>query len=526
MRTARESKVIRPSPAQLLASVACALMLAAAPAHPQDTLPAPPAADGAPPQPPASFAEQASPLLPEDHWAVRAAARVEALGLAPDYVPAQRGVPRHVVARALRDAAERAEGGAMAGLAAGWLARFGAEFPEYRGPRSPGFALLGGSAAAGVKKVESRLSPRFGVPGDRYPPPPQRLPDRRVMFGELQLGATIGKHLALSVQPNASSHAASVESWEAVAGWGKVQVSAGAEPVTYGWGRGGGFIFADDRPLPRFEVQTTAPVRLPWGLPGTVSGHLFVSRFDEPRHVDNPWLWGMRVGWRPHPRLQLGMSRGAMFGGAVAAVSADRLVRSFFGVLRQDFDNQILSADLRWRVPSESVIALTAYAEWAADDGAGAFDEQPAALVGVSIPALPIVPALSVGAEVAAMKACCGHGSWYFHSEFIGEWARKGEPLGHPLGGGGREGRVYADADLLHGSLSISADAYVRTRHGDRRNTPGNLFSPVRAGISRGTRGQVTWRLLPRAELRVRGERELGAHWYEHFFESQLSYFF
>jgi hypothetical protein len=43
----------------------------------------------------------ASPYLDVDHWAVRAASRAEALGLAPGFFPAQRGARRAEVSAAL-----------------------------------------------------------------------------------------------------------------------------------------------------------------------------------------------------------------------------------------------------------------------------------------------------------------------------------------------------------------------------------------------------------------------------------------
>src|SRR5206468_3168191 len=73
---------------------------------------------------------RASPLLPFEHWAVRAARRAEAMGLTR-FFPAQRAVPRSQVARALADAARNAESPALRRLTAGWAARFVEEFPEY-----------------------------------------------------------------------------------------------------------------------------------------------------------------------------------------------------------------------------------------------------------------------------------------------------------------------------------------------------------------------------------------------------------
>lgn len=469
----------------------------------------------------------ASPALPEDHWAVRAAARAEALGLSLDYFPAQRAVPRHVVARALESAARRVEGrGALGELAAGWWARFLGEFPEYAGDRHAGLVRLGGYGAAGVKGVEGRLSPRYGLVTEGYPLDPQPLPDRTLPFADLLLAGSAGRHLAAAAEGEATTRAFSVPRWEVVAGTGPVALSVGEAPVVYAWGRGGSFIFADPRPLPRVELQTTAPVRLPLRLLGSLSAHAFVSRLDEPRHQGDPWMWGTRVALRPHGRLTLGLARGAMFGGNVSPITADRLVKSFFGVLRQHFDNQILSADVRWRVPTEAWVPLLFYGEWAADDGAGAADEQPAILAGVSVPAVPGAPALSLGAEYADVAECCGHGSWYVHSEFVGEWARRGKPLGHPLGGGGREARLYADADLLRGALSVSADVFSRKREADLPGTPGNLFSPTRAGTSHGGRGAVSWRFRPQAELRLEGAREQGSAWHEQSFNTSLRLLF
>lgn len=506
--------------------LALALLAAAGPAAAQDTTatatPAP--EDSAAP----AVRLQASPLLPEDHWAVRAAARVEALGLAPDYFPPQRAVPRHVVARALEAAARNARGrGRLAELTAGWWERFRAEFPEARGVPATGLVRLGGFAAAGVQGVEGRLSPRHSPPEDAlaYPLDPEPLPDRTVPFARLGLALAATPHFAAEVQPQATSRYVAVPQWDAVAGFGRVSLALGEEPVTYAWGRAGGFIFGDPRPLPRFEVQTTAPVRLPLRFLGSLSAHAFVSRLDEPRHPGKPWLWGMRVAVRPQRRFTLGLTRGSMFGGNVAPVTVNRLVKSFFGVLRQHFDNQILSADVRWRVPTETSVPLTLYGEWAADDGAGALHEQPAIMAGVTLPAVPGAPMLSLGAEYAHLAECCSHGSWYFHSEFGGEWARRGRPLGHPLGGGGHEARVYADADLPRG-LTLSADAFVRDRGVDQPRTPGNLFAPFRSGSSHGASGALQWRIRPAAALQVKAAREQGSAWHEQSLQASLRYTF
>ncbi|HEU4885686.1 MAG TPA: hypothetical protein VFT45_25855, partial [Longimicrobium sp.] len=98
-------------------------------------------------------ASGASPLLPAGHWAVRAAERAKAMGLAPGWFPAQDAAPRGVVMDALEQAAEAGSqrSARVAALTQGWVDRFREEFPEY-GEDAYGDPLLvsvNGHAAAG-----------------------------------------------------------------------------------------------------------------------------------------------------------------------------------------------------------------------------------------------------------------------------------------------------------------------------------------------------------------------------------------
>lgn len=463
----------------------------------------------------------ASPLLAEDHWAVRAAARAEAMGLAPSFFPAQRSAPRHAVAGALAQAAQRAAGTPWQALAQGWWRRFTEEFPEHApGAPSAGFRPLGGYAAAGGGEERGRLAPA------RSAQPAQPVADASGFRASALLAGAAGPHLAGAAEPAARDGEIAVRRWDLVAGAGRWSLGVGRDRVGYGWGRGGSFVFSGPEPVPRAEVQTARPVRLP--LAGAAAFHLFFSPVDEARHPGEPWMWGARVAARPHERLTLGLTRGSLFGGDVAEVTPGKVLGSLVGVVRQRFDNQVLAFDLRWRLPVEAVLPATVYLEWAADDGAGALNEQPAILGGVYLPALPGAPALAAGVEHAYMAACCGHGSWYFHHEFTGNWARGGRTLGHPLGGGGRETRVYADAHPGAARLRLGADAWLRRRasHSSDDNIPGNLLAPERTGRSTGGSLEGAWRPAGRAELGVRLAGERGDGWSERRIEAELRYLF
>lgn len=474
----------------------------------------------------------ASPLLPPDHWAVRAAARAEALGLADNYLPAQGAAPRAVVGAVLEHAAARAEGrGGLAGLTAGWLARFREEFAEW-GDDATGDALLlpvNGRASAGWADETGRLAPAVGYFGFREDP--QARPDVSTPRLDVAAGTGDRRHAAAWGVLRWDESGVDLARWEAVAAAGPVALSAGKQPVAYGFGEDGGIVFGPDALPPRVELQTLRPVRLPGPLRpfGGVTLHTFVSRMGGPRHPDEPWLWGARLAFQPHRRVTFAVNRGSVFGGDTE-VTARRLMEMFLGVIRgSSFENQVLSFEGRWRLPTDAVLPATAYLEWGADDGAGALDEVPARLAGLFLPALPGLPEVAAGAEYARFEpACCGHGPWYFNATHPGNWARGGYPLGHPLGGEGWEAAGYARADLLDARLRTHLRGFVRERWDESLPSlgGGNLYAPRRTGRSTGFRAEAAYRFRPRAEVRAAARHEAGDGWSERSVDAAVSVFF
>ncbi|MBW3572762.1 MAG: capsule assembly Wzi family protein, partial [Gemmatimonadetes bacterium] len=232
---------------------------------------------------------------------------------------------------------------------------------------------------------------------------------------------------------------------------------------------------------------------------------------------------------QPHARLSFAVNRATLFGGA-EEVTADKVLRMLVGVIRgSTFENQVLSFEGRWRLPTDALLPATVYLEWGADDGAGALDEMPAQVAGVLFPALPGVPEVAAGAEyVRIADACCGHGPWYFNFTFPGNWARGSYPLGHPLGGEGWEAAGFARAELLDARLRLDARGFVRDRSDSSYETfrAGNLYSPTRTGRSTGVQGGASYRLRPYLELRARGRAEVGDAWSETALDAQLAVFF
>lgn len=471
-----------------------------------------------------------SPLLPRDHWAVEAARRLDDLGLAPGYLPPQMLVPRHLVAHAFAEAVERSDGVAadLAALILAWRTRFVEEFPEFEratgaGPSDsahPAPALRYGGTVGGGAAVERGVA----SPG-LYEFEPARtgatpVPDAAGAFLAADLEVAHGTALAAQAAGSLGLDGFELDRGEAIVGWRALRLSVGREAVGYGPGTGGGVVLGGEHPLDRVELSTAEPVGL--GVFGPAAFQLFAGRLPEPRHPGHPWLAGAAATLRPVDRVTLSIQRALMMAGDSAGgpLQPGDFVPAFFGQNVEEVD-QVLSVAGRVRLPTESVLPLTVYCEWGAEDSAGAPFDAPGLICGGDVPALPFAPGLALGLEHAQLGARPVNGPpWYRHSRFPGGWALDEGPLGHPLGGEGRQWLAHAALSTLEGLLDLDVRGFRRMRTGE------NLYLPGRAGRSHGGSVSVFWHVLPVIDLAGRVHHERGDGWSETRAETTIGYIF
>lgn len=276
---------------------------------------------------------------------------------------------------------------------------------------------------------------------------------------------------------------------------GDVVVSGGRGGPWPGNGCSSGLVLSG-RGQPAGAGIDTGWLRLPLLGPTSLSG--FVGTLPEGS-TDRSWPFflAQRAVWPLTDDVRLGVSRAAIFGGRSGSVPVTpRTVGlMLLGITDvegkdSDFENQVASADLSWRVSAGSS-AVRLHLEYGADDFSVAFLRVPAVSVGADL----VTPLGDEGvrvldAGVAWLAPSAGtFPEWYRHGALAWGWTDRGELLGHDLAGEGWGLRLGAFAASGEGEY---AAALLLTRRGDE-----NLLAPQARG----------WGI----EVRSEGRKALGS---------------
>jgi hypothetical protein len=305
-----------------------------------------------------------------------------------------------------------------------------------------------------------------------------------------------------------------------VAGIGPVSLSVGRAPTQTGFASpGGGVVFGGEVLHDRVAFQIYRPVDICIGL---LTVEAAVGILGAPQHAANTLLWEISLQYQPVPRLTIAFQEAIMMGGETWEMMTGKpfTLRDFLeaivhmgGIKGNGFENHVGSFSGRWRLPTESWVPITLYMDWGTDDNGGAWLQAPGIDAGIFVPSLPFAPEVSVGLEASYFGELCAERSggpfcrstelnWYAH---LYPWTQRDRPLGHRMGGNGRELLLYAAADLLDARLLVRGDAFVRERFTT------NLYAPY-VGTSGGFDLEATWR-CGIGEVGVNGRLEVGAGW-------------
>ncbi len=225
-----------------------------------------------------------------------------------------------------------------------------------------------------------------------------------------------------------------VEAYAAVEAF-NIEVSAGREAMWWGPGQHGALLITDNaKPLDMIRVSNTEP----WDIPfvGQTGLTLFASRLEADRYIPDPFLAGGRLEFRPHPSVQIGLSRVAMFGGE----GRDEDLSTIWDVItarNENTDdepgNQIASFDLKLVLPFRFQ-PVTVYAEIGGEDEAGFMPSKNAYLAGVYLPRVHRLDWLELRAEWANNYVKETPLAWYRHHIYKSGYTYEGRIIGHHMG--------------------------------------------------------------------------------------------
>ena len=218
------------------------------------------------------------------------------------------------------------------------------------------------------------------------------------------------------------------------------------------------------------RLTNPQPILLPWILEylGLFRFTVFTTRLEEERDVPEPYLWGMRLNFKPHPYFEIGLQRTALLGGEGRSEDLETWWRSFTargenepaieaGDQRAGFDLK-LTLPLKWQ-------PLQLYAEAAGEDEAGGLPYKWAYLTGIYLPRILNFERIGFRAEYATTHVSGSPNVWYNHHIYHSGYTYKGRIIGHHMGTDSRD--IFMETSYLfperNGRISIS---YNRQEHG------------------------------------------------------------
>jgi len=281
---------------------------------------------------------------------------------------------------------------------------------------------------------------------------------------------------------------------------GRIEVEIGKDSMWWGPGQNGSLLMSNNaEPFKMVKISNPAPMELPWifrGL-GPFKFVWFLTELEEDRPVPEPKLTGMRINFKPHPAVELGLSRTMIFGGeGLPGYSFADYIRAFFAnneSLAGNLENdQLAGADVSvllpidWLLPAKSV---KLYFDGVGEDEAGGLPSNWGTLFGATFYDIFKTGKTDLTVEYANDHIPGKPDAFYTHGLFSPGYFYKGRVIGRFMGTDSKDLFVrlthYLNPDMI---LGLQFD----------RETSNLSFSPKpvidRAGFDVTFFAQDNWR--------------------------------
>ncbi len=257
-----------------------------------------------------------------------------------------------------------------------------------------------------------------------------------------------------------------------------LELIVGKDSQWWGPGYHGAILLTNNaEPFTMLKLTNPEPLLLPWIFRhlGPFRFTLFVTRLEKERTIPEPYLWGMRINFKPLPYIELGLSRTALLGGEGRPEGLKTWWNSFTGKGENEIGiqagDQRAGGDMKFTIPFK-LQPIQLYAEAYGEDEAGGLPYKWAYLTGFYLPRILLFERLTFRSEYATTHVKGAPDVWYTHKVYGRDaYTYKGRIIGHHMGTDSED--LFFELSYLiperDGRFSISYDI---ERH--------NLSGPVR----------------------------------------------
>ncbi|MFB3897763.1 MAG: capsule assembly Wzi family protein [bacterium] len=241
--------------------------------------------------------------------------------------------------------------------------------------------------------------------------------------------------------------------------FGNLEIEVGRDSFWWGPGYHGDWILTDNAaPFDMIKLSNAEPILLPWIFRrlGPMDITTFLTKLEENRDYPYTRLWGMRVGFKPTPAIEFGVSRSALFGGeGRPSMSFSDYLDMILGQGEHDPNNlrtdQIAGFDCAWQINNldrklHVLRTMKIYIDGAGEDFAygGPLPSRWAWLYGISFGDIGLNGKNDFRIEyandhVTADDRYPDPGYWYTHPLYTSGYTYYGTIIGHELGSDGND---------------------------------------------------------------------------------------
>jgi len=230
-------------------------------------------------------------------------------------------------------------------------------------------------------------------------------------------------------------------------GYGNLEIEAGRDSLWWGPGFHGSLLMSNNaHPFDMIKISNPKAMLLPsiFEYLGPFKFNLIFSELNDHRpnpYRANPYLYGLRIDFKPHPIIEIGLSQICLFGGAgnrnLSFTDIMEILYSNENRDNQKTDsNQQVAMDLTLTIPNLGRFvplfdSVKLYGEWGAED-TGLPPDRRAYLVGIALNDVLHWDNLKLRIEYANTSPNSVPGAWYNHRLYPMQY--NGRVFGHFIG--------------------------------------------------------------------------------------------